>query len=109
MLCQLQEVVRVGSDLLSGSFMVSPACSRRLRAINVKSVSPPSCQHLASGDGRFSQRIQSLASTSTCPLMHFAYIICSFNSGSPGLIRGEAIFGMKNLHHGTVIYLPYCK
>ena len=70
-------------------------------------VSPPSCQHFESGAGRFSQRIQSLASFSTCPLMHFAYMMCSFKSGSPGLAIADAIFGMKNLHHGTVMYLPY--
>jgi hypothetical protein len=28
-------------------------------------------------------------------------------SGAPGLTSGEAILGIKNLHHGTVLYLPY--
>src|SRR5579863_8837564 len=39
--------------------------------------------------------------------MHLAYIICSFNVGSSGLMPGAAIFGTKNLHHGTIVYLPY--
>ena len=38
--------------------------------------------------------------------MHFAYITLSLKSGSFGLTPGEAIFGMKNLHQGTVLYLP---
>src|SRR2546421_5006985 len=71
-----------------------------------KMVSPPSCQHFASGAGKFSQRIQSSASLRTCPLMHLAYMICSFKSGSFGLIPDAAIFAMKNLHQGTVLYLP---
>src|SRR5438876_3897943 len=71
-----------------------------------KMVSPPSCQHFASGAGKFSQRIQSSASLRTWPLMHFAYITLSLKSGSSGLTLGEAIFGMKNLHQGTVLYLP---
>src|SRR5438067_8775456 len=71
-----------------------------------KMVSPPSCQHFASGAGKFSQRIQSSASLRTWPLMHFAYITLSLRSGSSGLTLGDAIFGMKNLHQGTVLYLP---
>src|SRR5205823_644922 len=71
-----------------------------------KMVSPPSCQHFASGAGKFSQRIQSSASLRTWPLMHFAYITLSLKSGSSGLTLGDAIFGMKNLHQGTVLYLP---
>src|ERR1044071_5587640 len=74
----------------------------RLLYSNENSVSPPSCQHFESGDGRFSHRIQSSASFNTCPLMHLAYIICSFNVGSSGLMPGAAIFGTKNLHHGTI-------
>ena len=38
--------------------------------------------------------------------MHFAYITLSLKSGSFGLAVDEAIFGMKNLHQGTVLYLP---
>jgi hypothetical protein len=33
--------------------------------------------------------------------------MCSLRSGSFGLIPEAAIFGMKYLHHGTVMYLPY--
>ena len=35
--------------------------------------------------------------------------MCSFNAGSSGLIPDAAIFGMKYLHHGTVMYLPYVR
>lgn len=98
-----QDVVLCDGVLLTTScLLLSWACLR----LNENSVSPPSNQHLASGAGKFSQRIQSLASLSACPLMHFAYMICSFKSGSPGLTLGEAIFGIKNLHQGTVVYLP---
>ncbi len=79
------------------------------RARRVKSVSPPSCQQGASGAGKFSHCIQSGALRRTCPLTHFAYIIWSFNAGSSGLMPEVEILGMKYLHHGTVLYLPYVR
>ena len=35
--------------------------------------------------------------------------MCSFNAGSSGLIPDAAILGIKYLHHGTVMYLPYVR
>src|SRR5947208_3579295 len=98
-----QDVVLCDGAVLATSCLLLSWARLRL---SENSVSPPSNQHLASGAGKFSQRIQSLASLSACPLMHFAYMICSFRFGSPGLTLGEAIFGIKNLHQGTVVYLP---
>src|SRR5436305_11938093 len=100
-----------GTAFLLANPFLAAAClallaSLRSRACKENTVSPPSIQHFASDAGRFSQSTQSLASLSTCPLTHFAYMIWSFTAGSSGLILLAAILGTKNLHHGTVMDLP---